>query len=61
MGYWDYTPSSHHQKKPLTKAQIRKMQEAYSRADQVSAEVKRKEEEEQKRIKEETDDILKFL
>lgn len=37
------------------------MQEAYSRADQVSAEVKRKEEEEQKRIKEETDDILKFL
>jgi hypothetical protein len=61
MSYWDYTPSSHHPKKPLTKAQIRKMQEVYSRADEISEEVRKKEEEEQKRTREETNEMLKFF
>ena len=61
MWYWDYTPSSHHPKKPLTKAQMRKMQEAYSRADEISAEVKKQEEEEQKKTEWETEEMLKFL
>lgn len=61
MWYWDYTPSSHHSKKPLTKAQIRKLQEAYRRADEISEEVKRQEEEEQKTSAKETEEMLKFL
>jgi hypothetical protein len=61
MWYWDYTPSSHHSKKPLTKAQIRRLQEAYSRADEISAEVREKEQEEQKISAKETEEMLKFL
>jgi hypothetical protein len=61
MWYWDYTPSSHHPKKPLTKAEVKKMQEAYNRADEISAEVKKQEEEEQKKIEWETEEMLKFL
>ena len=61
MWYWDYTPSSHHPKKPLSKAELKKMQEAYSRADEISAEVKKQEEEEQKRTKEETNKMLNLL
>lgn len=37
------------------------MQEAYKNADKISAEVKEKEEEEQKISAKETDTILKFL
>jgi hypothetical protein len=61
MWYWDYTPSSHHPKKPLTKAEVKKMQEAYNRADEISAEVKKQEEEEQKKTEWETEEMLKFL
>ena len=61
MWYWDYTPSSHHAKKPLTKAQIRKMQEAYKNADTVTAEVREKEKKEQKRAEWETDELLNFI
>jgi hypothetical protein len=61
MWYWDYTPSSHHPKKPLTKSQIRKMQEAYNRADAISAEVRKQEEEEQKSSAKETEEMLQML
>ncbi len=40
---------------------MRKMQEAYNRADEISAEVKRKEQEEQKKVAWETEDILKLI
>jgi hypothetical protein len=62
MWYWDYTPSGwHHNKKPLTKAQIRKMQEAYSRADEISAEVREREQIEQEQAKEETENMLNLV
>jgi len=61
MWYWDYTPSSHHAKKPLSKGQIKKMQEAYNRADEISIKVKKQEIEEQKKIEWETEEMLKFL
>lgn len=61
MWYWDYTPSSWGRPKPLTKAQLRKIQEAYSHADEISAEVRQKEEEEQRKIEQETKDILNLL
>lgn len=59
MWYWDYIPSGwHHHKKPLTKAQLRKMQEAYKNADTISAEVKKKEVEEQEKTEEEMDEMM---
>jgi hypothetical protein len=62
MGYGDFAPPSwHHPKKPLTKAQLRKMQEAYKNADKVSAEVKQREREEQEKIAWETEEILKLI
>lgn len=61
MGYWDYTPSSHHQKKPLTKAQIRRMQQSYEQADKISAEVRIKEKEEQQLSESNTEEMLRFL
>ncbi len=62
MWYWDYTPSGwHHGKKPLTKAQIRKLQAAYQSADQITAEVREKEQIEQEQAKEDTENMLKMI
>lgn len=62
MWYWDFAPpSGHHAKKPLTKAQIRKIQEAYNRADEITAEVEKREQEEQKVAQDETDKLLELL
>ena len=62
MGYGDFAPPSwHHAKKPLTKAQIKKMQEAYKNADSISAEVKKKEEEEQQKTLSEVENVLKLM
>ena len=61
MWYWDYTPSGHHNKKPLTKAQIRKLQAAYQSADKITAEVREREQIEQEQVKEETEDMLKMI
>ena len=47
MWYWDYIPTwSHHVKKPLTKAQIKKIQENYMKADDLSKKIKESEERE---------------
>ena len=52
MWYWDYIPSgSHHSKKPLTKAQIKKLELAYKNADAISKSVKSLEQEEQEKWK----------
>lgn len=62
MWIGDTIPSgSYHTKKPLTKAQIKKMQEAYIKADTITQEVKRKEAEEQESTKGIIDNDLKFL
>ena len=48
MWYWDYIPSGwQHHKKPLTKWQIKKMQEAYANAGAITESVKSLEKEEQ--------------
>ena len=48
MWYWDYIPSGwQHHKKPLTKWQIKKMQEAYANAGAITESVKSLENEEQ--------------
>ena len=52
---------SYHAKKPLTKTQIKKMQEAYIKADTITQEVKRKEAEEQESTQGIIDNDLKFL
>jgi hypothetical protein len=48
MGYGDYIPlSGHHQKKPLTKAQLKKLEQNYQAAEKMHQESKKKEQEEQ--------------
>lgn len=62
MWYWDFAPpSGHHAKKPLTKAQIRKLQEAYKNADKISAEVKEKENIEQTQTEQDIENLMKNL
>lgn len=62
MWYWDFAPpSGHHAKKPLTKAQIKKLEQAYKNADKISSEVKELEKQEQEKIRTETEDILKLI
>ena len=62
MWYGDFAPpSGHHAKKPLTKAQIRKMQEAYKNADIITAEVRAIEAKEQTEIVSESDKLLNLL
>jgi hypothetical protein len=54
MWIWDTMPSwGYRPKKPLTKAQIRKMQEAYKNADTITAHVKALEKQEAKNAEEE--------
>lgn len=44
MWYWDYIPSwGHHSKKPLTKAALKKIQENYKKADEITDKVKKTE------------------
>lgn len=48
MWYWDHIPSwGQHHKKPLTKAQIKKLQAAYATAWAITESVKTLEKEEQ--------------
>jgi len=62
MWYWDYIPSGwQHHKKPLTKAQIKKLQQAYATAGEISAEVREKEQEEQRKVEQETEEMLKMI
>jgi aerobic-type carbon monoxide dehydrogenase small subunit (CoxS/CutS family) len=59
MGYWDYTPPSGGRPKPLTKAQIKKLQQAYSKAGEITESVKSLEAEEQEKTEKEIDEMMK--
>lgn len=49
MWYGDYAPSSgHHPKKPLSKKQLKKIQEAYNKVDSIQEYIKEQEEKEKK-------------
>lgn len=62
MWIGDTMPSGgYYAKKPLTKAQIRKMQEAYMKADKIAEGVKKREVEEQKSIQGVIDNDLNFI
>lgn len=58
MWAWDYTPSSTGRAKPITKAQLRKMQEDYVRAEMLSKEVLEQEKKEKERAGREMNDLL---
>lgn len=58
MWAWDYTPSSSGRMKPVTKAQLRKMQQDYEMADQIREEALLKEQAEKARVANEVDDML---
>ncbi len=62
MWEWDYTPSSkQHGTKPLTRSQIKKLQQAYEKAGEISETVKYLEEQEQEKVKDEIENNLKLF
>ena len=61
MGYWDSTPSGWGRSKPLTKVQIRKMQQAFKDADMITTEIRKKEQEEQEQIHQKITDELNMI
>lgn len=62
MGYWDFAPpSGHHSKKPLTRNQIKKLQQAYANAGAITEKVKSLEEEEQVKIQDKIEDDLRLI
>ncbi|NRH20752.1 hypothetical protein HOO68_01765 [Candidatus Gracilibacteria bacterium] len=62
MGYGDFMPSGgQHHKKPLTKAQIKKLEQAYATAGAITESVKTLEKEEQDTIKNEIEKNLNLF
>ncbi len=62
MWYWDYTPSWwQHHKKPLTKKQLQKIQEAYAQAGTITETVKELEAKEQSNTEKTTKALLDMI
>ncbi len=62
MWYWDHLPSGgQHNKKPLTRWQIKKLQQAYATAGEISESVKNIEEKEQETTQREVQDVLNMI
>lgn len=49
MWYWDRPPSGNYAKKPLTKKQLQKIQEAYKKGDMIAEHVNELEKKERKK------------
>lgn len=58
MWFWDFTPASHSYKKPISKKELKKLQENYAHADEVIKRAREFEEAEQKKANIEIDDML---
>lgn len=58
MWFWDFTPSASGRAKPVTKAQLRKMQADFARADEIAKEALEKERIEKERASREMNDLL---
>lgn len=62
MWYWDYfPPSGKYAKKPLTKEQMRKLQENYARAGQIAEHVQQLENNEQEKDKKDAENKIDSL
>ena len=57
----DFTPASHHKKKPVTKKQLQKIRANLSVAQDITKYTKPREEADQKEAKAELDDLLDLL
>lgn len=58
MWAWDYTPASNWRAKPITKAELRKMQQNYARAEEFSKEALELEKKEQENASREMNALL---
>lgn len=58
MRYWHYVPSGNHRKKPLTKEQLKKIQDAYAQADLITEHVQKLESEEESKTQESLNNAL---
>ena len=58
MWFWDFTPASSWHRKPISKKELKRLQEIYAKADEISAKTRLLEAEEQKKASIEIDDLL---
>lgn len=58
MGFWDFTPSARGRAKPITKKELRKIQESFVMADEIAKKAREKEEIEKKKADKELEDML---
>ncbi|EKE26023.1 MAG: hypothetical protein ACD_4C00466G0002 [uncultured bacterium (gcode 4)] len=58
MWFWDFTPSSHWYRKPISKRDLKKLQENFAMADEISAKARKLELDEKKKASQEFDDLL---
>lgn len=61
MWYWDYIPGGNYRKKPLSKKQLEKMQEAYSKADEIIKHVRELEKKNENNIEDAFDKKLESI
>ena len=58
MWFWDFTPSARGQAKPITKKELKKIQESFIQADEIAKKAREMEEVEKQGVDKELDNLL---
>lgn len=58
MWFWDFAPPSWWRAKYISKKELKKLQENFKHADEISKQARKREEEEQKKASQEIEDLL---
>lgn len=61
MWFWDYTPAAHSYKKPISKKQLKALQENYKNADAICKKARELEKKEMEKAQSELDDMMDFI
>ena len=58
MGFWDFTPAASGRKRPISKKELKKLQDNYKFADEISKKARELESEEKKDAQKDLDNLL---
>lgn len=58
MWFWDFSPPSRWSAKPISKKKLKELQDNFKRADEISKQTRAKEQEDQKKVNAEIDNLL---
>jgi len=58
MWFWDFTPSAHGRAKPITKKELKKIQESFIHADEIAKKAREKEAIDKQNADKELEDLL---